>query len=36
MFALYVDESGDTGIPPFVNTPTIYFGLTGIVVHELN
>lgn len=32
MYFLYVDESGDSGM---VNTPTPYFVLTGIVVHEL-
>ena len=29
---MFVDESGDTGL---VNSPTRYFALTGIVVHEL-
>lgn len=32
MYLMYVDESGDSGI---VNSPTRYFVLTGIVVHEL-
>lgn len=32
MYLMYVDESGDTGI---VNSPTRYFVLSGIVVHEL-
>jgi hypothetical protein len=32
MYILYVDESGDSGM---VNTPSPYFVLTGIVVHEL-
>ncbi len=32
MFLMYVDESGDKGL---VNSPTRYFILTGIVVHEL-
>lgn len=32
MFLMFVDESGDTGL---VNSPTRYFALTGIVVHEL-
>jgi hypothetical protein len=32
MFLMYVDESGDTGI---VNSPTRYFVLSGLVVHEL-
>lgn len=32
MYFLYVDESGDSGM---VNTPSPYFVLTGIVVHEL-
>lgn len=30
---MYVDESGDTG---FVNSPTAYFALSGIIVHESN
>ncbi len=29
---MYVDESGDTGI---LNSPTRYFALSGLVVHEL-
>ena len=32
MYLMYVDESGDTGL---VNSPTRYFCLSGIVVHEL-
>ena len=32
MYLMYVDESGDCGL---VNTPTRYFVLTGLVVHEL-
>jgi hypothetical protein len=32
MFLMYVDESGDAGL---VNSPTRYFVLTGMVVHEL-
>ena len=32
MYLMYVDESGDSGI---INSPTRYFTLTGIVVHEL-
>lgn len=31
MYLMYVDESGDTGL---VNSPTRYFALSGIVVHE--
>lgn len=31
MYIMYVDESGDTGL---VNSPTDYFALTGLVVHE--
>lgn len=31
MYLMYVDESGDTGL---VNSPTDYFALSGIVVHE--
>src|SRR5215207_4620630 len=31
MYLMYVDESGDTGL---VNSPTRYFCLSGIVVHE--
>jgi hypothetical protein len=32
MFLMYVDESGDCGL---VNSPSRYFVLTGLVVHEL-
>lgn len=32
MFLIYVDESGDSGL---VNSPTRYFVLTGLVIHEL-
>lgn len=32
MYLMYVDESGDSGLN---NTPTNYFALTGLVVHEL-
>jgi hypothetical protein len=32
MFLMYVDESGDTGL---VNSPTRYFVLSGVVIHEL-
>ncbi len=32
MYLLYIDESGDSGI---VGSPTRYFTLTGLVVHEL-
>lgn len=32
MYLMYIDESGDSGI---VNSPTRYFVLTGIVLHEL-
>lgn len=32
MFLMYVDESGDCGL---VNSPSRYFVLSGIVVHEL-
>lgn len=32
MFLMYVDESGDSGM---VDSPTRYFVLTGLVVHEL-
>ena len=31
MYIMYVDESGDPGLN---NSPTRYFGLSGIVVHE--
>lgn len=32
MYLLYVDESGDTGLPP--KSPTRYFILTALVIHE--
>jgi hypothetical protein len=32
MYVMYVDESGDSGL---VGSPTNYFVLTGLVVHEL-
>jgi Protein of unknown function (DUF3800) len=32
MFLIYVDESGDSGL---VRSPTRYFILTGLVIHEL-
>lgn len=32
MYLMYVDESGDSGLQ---NSPTRYFVLTGLVVHEL-
>jgi hypothetical protein len=32
MYLMYVDESGDPGL---INSPTRYFTLTGMVVHEL-
>jgi hypothetical protein len=32
MFLMYVDESGDAGL---VNSPTRYFVLSGLVIHEL-
>ncbi len=32
MYYLYVDESGDTGLGP--SSPTHYFVLTGLVIHE--
>jgi hypothetical protein len=32
MYLIYVDESGDSGV---VNSPTRYFVLSGVVVHEL-
>lgn len=32
MYLMYADESGDTGL---VGSPTRYFVLTGVVVHEL-
>jgi hypothetical protein len=31
MYLMYVDESGDTGL---VNSPTAFFALSGLVVHE--
>jgi hypothetical protein len=31
MFLLYVDESGDPGL---TNSPTRYFGLSGLMIHE--
>jgi hypothetical protein len=31
MYLMYVDESGDTGV---ANSPTSYFGLSGLVIHE--
>lgn len=33
MYLMYVDESGDTGL---VGSPTSYFALSGIIVHERN
>ncbi len=33
MYLMYVDESGDTGL---TNSPTRYFCLSGLVVHESN
>lgn len=36
MYIMYVDESGDPGLcPPGGRSPTRYFCLTGLVVHEL-
>jgi hypothetical protein len=32
MYLMYIDESGDSG---FTNSPTRYFVLSGLVVHEL-
>src|SRR4029453_8897765 len=32
MFLMFVDESGDSGL---VNSPSLFFALTGLVVHEL-
>ncbi len=32
MYLMYVDESGDSGL---INSPTRYFILTGMIVHEL-
>ena len=34
MYLMYVDESGDCGMPA-ENSPTRYFCLSGLVVHEL-
>lgn len=34
MFLMYVDESGDPGLLQ-ANSPTRYFTLTGLIVHEL-
>lgn len=34
MFLMYVDESGDTGLPS-AGSPTRYYCLSGLVVHEL-
>jgi len=34
MYLMYVDESGDCGLPAN-NSPTRYFCLSGVVVHEL-
>jgi hypothetical protein len=34
VFLMYVDESGDSGLP-VDNSPTKYFCLSGLVVHEL-
>lgn len=37
MYLMYVDESGDPGVPsPNGNSPTRFFCLTGLVVHELS
>jgi hypothetical protein len=33
MYLMYADESGDTGL---VNSPTRYYVLTGVVLHELS
>lgn len=36
MYIMYVDESGDSGLPPPRGTsPTMLYCLTGLVVHEL-
>ncbi len=36
MYMMYVDESGDTGLPPPMGrSPTSLFCLSGLVVHEL-
>ena len=32
MYLMYVDESGDIGI---TNSPTRYFLLSGLIIHEL-
>lgn len=32
MYFMYVDESGDAGL---INSPTRYFALSGLIVHEL-
>ena len=32
MYLMYVDESGDVGM---VNSPSRYFVLVGLVLHEL-
>jgi len=32
MYLMYVDESGDCGLE---NSPTRYFVLTGMILHEL-
>lgn len=32
MYLMYVDESGDSGLN---NSPTRYFVLTGVIMHEL-
>lgn len=34
MYLMYVDESGDCGLPS-ANSPTTFFCLSGLVVHEL-
>ena len=34
MFLMYVDESGDTGLPT-AGSPTCFYCLSGLVVHEL-
>ncbi len=37
MFLMYVDESGDPGVPPpHGNSPTTHFFLSGLIVHELD
>jgi len=35
VYLMYADESGDTGLPAD-NSPTRYFFLSGLVVHELD